>query len=412
MVGTVSEPDGKRGNGVVTGWEIAEPRADALIESLRAFGYSPEAAIADLIDNSISANAKTIDVDFHWEGRASRVTVTDDGAGMDEEHLVTAMRPGSTSPLETRGPRDLGRFGLGLKTASFSQARELTVMTRRRADSETLVRRWDLDVVASTGEWRLLKSAPPSLGRPELDGGARTRVVWTKCDRLVGDVDVSDSRAQARFNSVARAVAEHLSAVFHRFTSGRGRVTIRVNGNTVTPWDPFMTGHPATQSLGAEVLTLGDEQVRVTPYVLPHRSKLDEAEQTAGEGVRGWNHQQGFYLYRGDRLLVQGDWLGVGGAKDEHTKLARIAIDIPTSLDHAWQVDVRKASARAPEHWSPTCSASPGWRDDAPRRSTDTVDGSSRGAPQKSSSWHGSSTRTAREKPGTGSTAATRSSPP
>ena len=112
-------------------WDLAEPRADALIESLRSFGYSPESAIADLIDNSVSAQARHVDVHFEWAGRDSWVRILDDGEGMDEAVLFNAMRPGSTNPLDTRTSEDLGRFGLGLKTASFSQARELTVVSRR-----------------------------------------------------------------------------------------------------------------------------------------------------------------------------------------------------------------------------------------------------------------------------------------
>ncbi len=332
----------------MTDWDIAAPRADALIESLRAFGYSPEAAVADLLDNSISAGARSIDVEFYWNGPDSHVSVRDDGRGMDDADLLAAMRPGSTGPLEQRQAKDLGRFGLGLKTASFSQARELTVVTRSPASTAPHVRRWDLDVVQESGEWRLLRSAPTWLPLSALGDGAGTLVVWSKCDRLVGDAAVGDAGAQSRFNKVARSVAQHLSAVFHRFMDGTDKVSIRVNGVPVAPWDPFMESHCATQNLGSERLGLKGEHIDVTPFVLPHRSKLSEAEQTGGAGASGWNEQQGFYLYRGNRLLVQGDWLGLGFAKEEHTKLARIAVEIPTTLDHEWQVDVKKSSARAP----------------------------------------------------------------
>ncbi|NYE38016.1 hypothetical protein F4692_003161 [Nocardioides cavernae] len=327
-------------------WDIAEPRADALIESLRAFGYTPEAAIADLVDNSISAGARTIRIDLVWDGRDSVVTVADDGHGMSEATLYDAMRPGSRSPLEDRSTDDLGRFGLGLKTASFSQARELTVLTRTKSNGHA-VRRWDLDTVAVTGEWRLLRSGPSDLDlTPDDDAG--TLVVWSKCDRLVGDVDASDSKAHDRFLQLTRRVKQHLEATFHRFLVGRGRVTMTVNGQPVIPWDPFLTDHPATQQLFSEELPFQGELIKVTAYVLPHRSKLTPTQADHGHGASGWNQQQGFYLYRSNRLLVQGDWLGLGFAKDEHTKLARIAVDFPASLDHAWQVDVKKSSARTP----------------------------------------------------------------
>lgn len=327
-------------------WDIAEPRADALIESLRAFGYTPEAAIADLVDNSISAGARTIRIDLVWAGRDSIVTIADDGSGMSDSALYDAMRPGSRSPLDDRSDGDLGRFGLGLKTASFSQARELTVLSRTAGNTDA-IRRWDLDVVAASGEWRLLRSAPAEVA-VELDGLTGTVVTWSKCDRLVGDVDASDRKAHERFLQSTGRIRHHLEATFERFLAGRGRIAMLVNGQALVRWDPFMTSHAATQQLFTEELAFQGELVKVTAYVLPHRSKLSPEQAGAGSGASGWNQQQGFYLYRSGRLLVQGDWLGLGFAKDEHTKLARIAVEFPASLDHHWQVDVKKSSARTP----------------------------------------------------------------
>ena len=341
------QKSGGRVDHVEHGWDVAEPRADALIESLRAFGYSPEAAIADLVDNSISAGAKHIAVDFSWSGARSTVTVSDDGLGMSGPALVSAMRPGSSSPLEERHARDLGRFGLGLKTASFSQARELTVASRAAATDLT-VRRWDLDTVATTGEWRLLRSPPSGVAIPEPRASGGTTVTWSKLDRLVGEAEPGDSKAHKRFLDVVGRVQRHLEATFHRFLTGRGRLWISVNGQEIAPWDPFMTSHAATQQLDVEELPLKGALIRVTPYVLPHRSKLNEDQMTRGAGTAGWNQQQGFYVYRSGRLLVQGDWLGLSLSKDEHTKLARIAVEFPATLDHDWQVDVKKSTARPP----------------------------------------------------------------
>ncbi|CAN1556887.1 HATPase_MORC-like domain containing protein [Mycobacteriaceae bacterium] len=329
-------------------WDIAEPRADALIESLRAFGYSPEAAIADLVDNSISAEAKYIAIDFAWSGSHSIVTVADDGRGMTELMLIAAMRPGSTSPLQARAKSDLGRFGLGLKTASFSQARELTVVSTEKDSGCTSTRRWDLDTVARTGEWRLLRM-PPADAKP-LDPPTPfgTVVQWSKMDRLVGVAESSDAKAHGRFLKTVDRVHQHLAATFHRFLTGRSRIRVTINGNDVEPWDPYMSNHPATQRLESETLPFRGELIKVSPYVLPHRSKLSDAEAQTGAGAHGWNQQQGFYIYRSGRLLIQGDWLGLGFAKDEHTKLARISVDFPAELDHEWQVDVKKSSARPP----------------------------------------------------------------
>jgi hypothetical protein len=327
-------------------WDIATPRADALIESLRAFGYSTAGAVADLVDNSISAGAGRISIDFTWAGEDSYVTVMDDGRGMSPASLVAAMRPGSTSPLDARSATDLGRYGLGLKTASFSQARELTVASRT-TDSDTAIRRWDLDTVASSGEWRLLRTGPAGTSLESELRAPGTLVLWSKLDRLAGATAAADNRAHRRFLETIEMVRMHLESTFHRFLVGRS-LGIYVNGQSVQPWDPFLRNHQATQVLESEELPFHGELIRVHPYVLPHRSKLSEQEAARGAGVRGWNHQQGFYVYRSGRLIAQGDWLGLGLAKDEHTKLARIAIEFPSNLDHEWQVDVRKSTCRPP----------------------------------------------------------------
>jgi len=170
-------------------YEIAEPHAGAMIESLRAFGYDLRTAIADLIDNSIFAGAKNVWIYFHWNGADSYISITDDGYGMSETELYEAMRPGSKSPLEDREPSDLGRFGLGMKTASFSQCRRLTVASRKNKQNPA-IRRWDLDHVTKVDRWELLKyAAPGSEQRIEYPDGLKngTIVLWENLDRVVGD---------------------------------------------------------------------------------------------------------------------------------------------------------------------------------------------------------------------------------
>jgi hypothetical protein len=302
-----------------------------------------------LFDNSVSAGARSIELNFDWQGVDSHVAIIDSGRGMDEATLVEAMRPGSISPLQTRAPSDLGRFGLGLKTASFSQARELTVVTSH-ASGPTVIRRWDLDLVAASGQWRLLRSPAPQaeayVDHVRETGG--TAVIWSKCDRLVGDVERSEERAADRFFAIADQARAHLGMTFHRFLSGTRRLNMFVNGNRVEGWDPILR-HEATHMVSpTEKLPFRGTTVEVRPYVLPHRSKLDERQQKLGAGIRGWTAQQGFYVYRNNRLVVAGDWLGVGGAKDEHTKLARIVVDFDSKLDLDWQIDVKKSAARPP----------------------------------------------------------------
>lgn len=332
---------------------LTPPEPGALVESLRAFGYTPRAAVADLVDNSIAAGARTVRIDAQWDGEHSWLRIADDGSGMDEHHLNDAMRLGTQGPLCSRDEDDLGRFGLGLKTASFSQCRHLSVLSGTAA-GDLAVRRWDLDYVGGTKEWRLLTSSLPEqqtiLVNHASETGAGTVVLWQYLDRLVGGALPDDQRARRRFHEMLREIEQHLGLVFHRFMTGHGKITLLLNGNPIQPWDPFLTGHSATQFLPEEFLYLGSEQISIQPYVLPHVSHFehDQAGHLAAGGIRGWNAQQGFYVYRNRRLLVDGDWLGLPFKKEEHYKLARIQIDIPNTLDQEWDIDVRKSRARPP----------------------------------------------------------------
>ncbi|HEX4307223.1 MAG TPA: ATP-binding protein [Solirubrobacterales bacterium] len=327
------------------------PNPSALIESMRAFGYSLPTAVADLIDNSITADAKRVDVEFKWNGPESTVAVIDDGLGMDEDALNDAMRLGSRNPSDPRDPGDLGRFGLGLKSAGWSVARSLTVVSKARGDHPR-TRRWDLDHVAATGTWSLLAGGSDAADRlsARLDAiPSGTVVLLERADRLVGDSPIDDVRARDRFLAAVSTTARHLGMVFHRFLSGRDAITLTVNDSPIEPWDPFLEDHPATQRLPKDTLTLAGRRVQVAPFVLPHVSKLDAEPHGRAAGVRGWNAQQGFYVYRARRLLVAGDWLGLRRMQqEEHYKLARIRVDLENSSDEQWQIDVRKASARIP----------------------------------------------------------------
>jgi len=331
--------------------ELAEPNPGSLIESLRAFGYSLPTAIADLVDNSLTAGATSIDVHFHWSGGHSAITLLDNGRGMSREKLVQAMRPGSLSPLEERDTRDLGRFGLGLKTASFSQCRRLTVRTKTKS-AELTERTWDLDHVGATGEWRLVTMDDPvieTFAQPLEGLESGTLVVWQLCDRIVSPgIDPDNDKAQRRFLELADEVAHHLALVFHRFIEGVPPVSFTVNGNKIKSFDPFLQKEKATQQLTEETLRLHGEAVTVRPFVLPHHSKMERERYDLAGGRRGWGQSQGFYVYRNKRLLVDGDWLGLGLRKEDHYKLARIQIDIPNTLDADWQIDVRKARATPP----------------------------------------------------------------
>jgi hypothetical protein len=336
-------------------FEDAAPDPSALMESLRSFGYDAESAIADLVDNSIAAGSSLVDVRFRWAGADSTVMIVDNGCGMTSEGLHNAMRLGSRSPRESREENDLGRFGLGLKTASFSQCRTLTVVSRQ-SGGDVDGRIWDLDEVERSGQWRLIRCdrATTESHAANLEGSSGTVVVWSSLDRLLGDdlggeLDASEVEGSVHrhFLATAEAIEDHLAATFHRFLLG-GNLDILVNGRSVRRWDPFLDNHPARQDLGLERLNFRGREIEVQSFVLPHRNKLGEDDFMLAGGKRGWNDLQGFYVYRGGRLLVAGSWLGLGFTKEEHYKLARIRVDIPNSVDEEWQLDVRKSVAVPP----------------------------------------------------------------
>ena len=328
------------------------PEAASLAESLRAFSYELPSALADLIDNSITAGARTIWIDFHWAGAESVIAVTDDGLGMEESALRAAMRLGSQNPRALRAPHDLGRFGLGLKTASFSHCRRLTVRSRM-AGQALATRCWDLDHLLDVNRWEMLceadDEAEPHLARLRgLPHG--TAVVWQKLDHLCAGQHTSDERHHQLFLQRVRAVGKHIALVFHQLISGTGGVRIHLNGSEspVEPWDPFLADEPATQRFPPTRLRLHGQVIEVEPFVLPHHSRLTQTRHEQAGGVHGWNAHQGFYVYRGRRLLVAGDWLGFGWTKEEHYKLARIRVELPNSLDLDWALDVTKSRALPP----------------------------------------------------------------
>lgn len=321
-----------------------------MLEALRGLGYTTPAAIADIVDNSIAAQASTVSISFRWDGLASSISILDDGSGMSAQELDRGMRLGESSPVDRRGSHDLGRFGLGLKTASLSQCRRLTVASRKNDDANCL--RWDLDVLAASSDddWQLLEGAAPDSVRllhetdPGTDG---TLVLWEVLDRIV-----TPGFAEQDFLDLIDRVEQHLAMVFHRYLEGvHPRLRILVNDRHVSPWNPFLP-HPATWSSPAEVLHTNSGVVTVQCHVLPHKDHLERKEYEHAAGPEGWAGQQGFYVYRNERLLVAGSWLGLGQGrswtKEEAHRLARIRLDITNSADSEWKIDIRKSTAKPP----------------------------------------------------------------
>lgn len=334
-------------------WEEVPPDPGATIESLRALGYTPGSAVADLIDNSVTASAAHVWVTGKWAGTDSWIAIVDDGVGMTDQRLRQAMRIGSGDPLDVRAEGDLGRFGFGLKTASFSQAREVSVVTRKSQGRRWLSRTWDLDHVRKSGRW-LLRTAAPSDAQRIIDRlhlpEQGTAVLWRRLTSV--ETEGESSAAQREFIRRLDEISRHLGMVFGRLVSAK-RLDIQIGRHHVKPWDPFVNWHEATQELPPEKLTLAGLDVVVRPFVLPHHSKLSSLQVQEAGGPAGWNEQQGFYVYRKDRLITAGDWLGLGLARGDMHNLSRISIDVPPGLDEEWKLDIRKAVVRPPDPLRP-----------------------------------------------------------
>lgn len=334
----------------------AAPSAARLTSSLRDIGYDFVSAVADLIDNSISAGATDITVEIEFAGHDSAVFIADNGCGLNGRGMLEALRFGSR---RSYGSGELGRYGLGLKTASLSQARSLTVVSRPADRKRPLWRTLDLDLIAEFDEWVLAENPRDDVvarGENMLGAGTGTVVVWQKLDRVLPPSGADSGWARRRFEVLVGKTQRHLAMVFHRFLTGESnapRITIRVNGEKVRAWDPFARGEPGTQELSSQQFELDSPTgqtgtVRLNRFILPGKktfSSLEAFEHAAGP--LNWNRQQGLYVYRENRLVQWGSWGGTRGI-DEHTKLARASLDFGSNLDEVFNINVAKMRVSIP----------------------------------------------------------------
>lgn len=323
------------------------PNARNLMESTRSIGYSLPAAVADLVDNSLAANSTTIEI---WTPTDSEqyLLILDDGFGMDEQELHVAMRYGSKYVKDSRESNDLGRFGLGLKMASLSQARSLTVLSKKE-NNKIVGACWDLDYVAnSNSAWPLQLLEPKDIENlPWVSNLAKmksgTLVIWQNLDILLMGIK-GRGLSEALLEKIGDLKA-HLSLVFHRFIED-GEIRIIFNGDPLVPIDPFLKGR-SQKPFAADTFMLANQRIVYEPYILPHPKNLtDEEKSRAGDLQK----DQGFYIYRNKRLVIWGTWFRLS-RKLNLSKLARVRVDIPATpeIDHLWSLDVKKSSATIPE---------------------------------------------------------------
>ena len=323
------------------------PDAPVFLESTRSVGYSFESAVADVIDNSISKDATTVNVMFD-SNNPMFLCIIDDGVGMSADEIENAMRYGSHSSLEQREKNDLGRFGLGLKMASLSQCRKLTVISK--TGDEVVGAEWDLDDISdwSMRIYEANECAVMPCFAELMKNKSGTLVIWRNFDRMEkGSVDPS-----ALFDKKIEMARKHVSLVFHRFLnpddSSTRKIDIIFNGLPVKAMDPFLTGNPATQLLEESTIMLNGEVIRVKPYIIPISTKLRKEEIRILDEYSDLKLNQGFYVYRNKRLIIWGTWLRLL-RQEELSRLARVRIDIPNNLDALWDIDIKKSTAALPE---------------------------------------------------------------
>jgi hypothetical protein len=318
---------------------VVNPNVGNLVTSLRDIGYTFEIAAADVIDNSISANAKKIEI-LAITSPKTQVSFLDDGMGMSNAELIEAMRLATQNPINARSEFDLGRFGLGLKTASFSQCKKLTVASKK--NNIFSIKQWDLDYISNQNQWVLItpdlekyNNIPSFKKLLEYENG--TIVIWEELDRL-NSLD---------FSNLLDNLCKHISLVFHRFLerAGSKKIKILVNNLELTPFNPFNIENIATQQFNEEKIKIYNEYISIQPFILPHHSKTSQQEFERYATDDGYTKSQGFYLYRGNRLLIYGTWWGLHKISDAH-KLVRIKIDISNTQDSFWGIDIKKSTAK------------------------------------------------------------------
>lgn len=335
------------------------PSARRLMKSLRDMGYEFSSAVSDLVDNSIEAGATQVAVRVEFEGDNSWVSIADNGRGMSPSELREAMRYGSSG--RDYSEEDLGKFGLGMKVASLSQCQSLAVASRTsRERADIAAYSWDLEHIERVNKWEILdlrdSGGIPDIMRESLRDRPGTIVVWRRLDRLLGYAHPYGEHARKRLSLMCRETENYLAMVFHRFLEGeaknRRKLRIILNGNVVLPWDPFCRSEPNTKKINPIPIKVEHEGVTgyviLEPYILPNQSSFSSVEAfRLASGPANWNQQQGFYIYRSDRLIQSGGWNRLRTA-DEHTKLARIGVKFSPQLDEAFKVNVAKMRVSLP----------------------------------------------------------------
>ena len=323
------------------------PPATALLKGLRAIGYSFSTAVADIIDNSITAQATWVKLYFDPLAEVPYFLIFDNGYGMNFKELQNAMLFGSNRDDKIDCEEDLGRFGLGLKSASLSQCRKFIVISKRFGRVNAMS--YDLDEIEKSNSWDLqILGEDEICGLPFIDElktlDSGTIVIWNKFDKLEKE---SGDKFELSFRNTVDAMKKHVEYVFHRFYDS---VEITLNKKRIERRDPFLESSLKAQHGRKTIISIKDcaRPIEVIPHTLPYANQLTDEEKTLLGNPKSIYDEQGFYIYRNKRLIYWGNWMHMG-YKSELNKLARIQVDIPSDLDEMWMLDVKKSSAKIPD---------------------------------------------------------------
>lgn len=327
--------------------EIIEniPPAKSLIMGIRAIGYSFPTAVADIIDNSITAGATEINMLSEPAGDIPYFAILDNGCGMDYNELLNAMTFGSDRDGREDCEKDLGRFGLGLKSASLSQCTKFYVVSKKYRKLHAMC--YDLELITHTNEWKLNYLSESEIYKlPCVDSlekySTGTLVIWTNFDKI----ECSAGNFEKSFRDVVSETKKHIEFVFHRFHSN---IKMMFNFKEIEERDPFLKGSIGRQQTGRETpIQIDGATIHVIPYTLPFANTLTQEEKRLLGNPKSIYDEQGFYIYRNKRLIYWGSWMYMG-YKSELNKLARVQVDIPSSLDSVWMLDVKKSYAKIPD---------------------------------------------------------------
>ncbi|WP_298236590.1 ATP-binding protein [uncultured Azohydromonas sp.] len=335
------------------------PHPSRLVKMLAAVGHTMPSAVADLVDNAINAEATEIAITFGRPdgGHGRWLGIADNGHGMDQAKLAEAMRIGGLSDYSGNS---LGKYGFGLKGASWSQAKVFTVVTRREGGPVHHLT-WDVDDMDG---W-VAKSDPLEPWERDVTapGSHGTVVLWRN---MRPPQAMPTSRGVDPHTAEVMLLERHLALVFHRFiegkAAGRKPVRITINGNPVQANNPF--GHPLAVPYDAKPVRIPTEKedgrVMVQAYLLPSEDEIGEYHKAEGPeavrraldliGLHGKrNETQGVFIYRHDRLIKWGGWHQMWETNDEKTKLARVIVDFDQVLDDAFSINISKQIVQLPQ---------------------------------------------------------------